>query len=368
MPSSTKPSLPTIFLNGRFLSQRVTGIQRYARETLLELDNILANQTELGFNIKLLIPRGITQPTLRAIEVEECGWFNGHLWEQFDLPWRVGNQLLFSFCSTGPLFKKNQIITIHDLSVFRIPEAFSRSFRWWYKVIYSVIASRSKLTMTVSQFSAKEISQCLGISTGRIRVATEGWQHLQQIDEDAAILRKFELENKAFALAVSSPTPNKNFGCIVKAFHLLGTAAPLCVAAGKADMKVFNDGVAAVDIIQPLGYVSDGELKSLYKSATCFIFPSFYEGFGIPPLEAMACGCPVLAADIPTVKEICGDSALYFDPHHPEQLSKLIQEIMGNSAIRQKLSQSGIERARQFSWTEGARLNLSLLKEALKLA
>ena len=367
MPNSTSRSIPTVYINGRFYSQRVTGIQRYARETLLELDKLIASQTGLGFKIKLLTPKNVVVPSFKAIEVEQCGNFQGgHLWEQFDLPWRVGSNLLFSFCPTGPLFKKNQIITIHDLAVFRIPEAFSRSFRWWYKLIYSVVARRSALTLTVSQFSADELNQCLGIPEARIRISTEGWQHLQQINEDSAILQKFELEAKVFALAVSSPTPNKNFSCIVKAIDLLGASAPLCVAAGKADMAVFKDTGASADAIQALGYVSDAELKCLYKNAACFIFPSFYEGFGIPPLEAMACGCPVLAANIPTVQEICGDSALYFDPHQSEQLSKILQDIINNAELRQNLSRSGLARSEKFSWAQSAYLNLEVLKEAIK--
>lgn len=367
MQISPHPGIPTIFFNGRFFSQRITGIQRYARETLLELDKLVAGQPNRGFNLKVLTPKGVIAPSFTAIEVEECGNFQGHLWEQIDLPWRVGSSLLFSFCPTGPLFKKRQIITIHDLAVFRIPEAFSRSFRLWYKLVYSVIARRSELILTASRFSAEEINQCLDVPLDKIRITTEGWQHLQQVSEDTDILKRFELENKAFVLAVSSPTPNKNFAAIVQAFKLLGSSAPYCVAAGKVDIKVFNDADVSMETIQTLGYVTDAELKCLYKNAACFLFPSFYEGFGIPPLEAMANGCPVLAANIPAVKEVCADSALYFDPHKPDQLATRIQEIMTNANLRQSLSCSGLARAEEYSWELGARLNLKVIKEALHL-
>lgn len=367
MYSSSQPNTPTIYLNGRFFSQRITGIQRYARETVLALDKLITNQANLGFKLKLLTPKGVCVPTFKAIEVEGYGNFQGHLWEQIDLPCRVGNELLFSFGPTGPVVKKRQIITIHDLSVYRIPEAFSRSFRLWYQLVYTVIARRSKLTMTVSRFSAEEINQCLGVPLEKTRISTEGWQHLKLIDEDIAILKKFELENKAFVLAVSSPTSNKNFSAIVKAFKLLGSSAPHCVAAGKTDVNVFSDVGVSMESIQPLGYITDAELKCLYKNAACFIFPSLYEGFGIPPLEAMACGCPILAADIPAVKEVCGDSALYFDPQRPDQLAALVQEIMANMDLRQTLSLSGLAQAEKFSWEQGALLNLAVLKEALYL-
>jgi glycosyltransferase involved in cell wall biosynthesis len=367
MHSSPALHIPTIFLNGRFFSQRITGIQRYARETLLALDKLSAYETNLGFKLTLLIPKGVCVPTFMAIDVEECGKFQGHLWEQIDLPCRVGSELLFSFGPTGPLIKKRQIITIHDLAVYRIPEAFSRPFRLWYKLVYSVIARRSKLTMTVSKFSAEEINQCLGVPLSKTRITTEGWQHLKLIEEDRAILKKFGSGNKAFVLAVSSPTPNKNFSTIVKAIKLLGSSAPYFVAAGKSDIKIFNDAGVSMDSIQSLGYVTDAELKCLYKNAACFIFPSFYEGFGIPPLEAMACGCPILAANIPAVKEVCGENALYFDPHRPDQLAALVQEIMANVDLRQTLSKSSLTQAEKFSWEQGALLNLAVLKEALYL-
>ena len=355
----------TVFVNGRFLGQRITGIQRYAREVLAELDEILAAGEGNGINIRVLTPRGISAPVFRAITVEPCGRFEGHLWEQWDLPWRVRDGLLFSFCPTGPFVKKRQVVTVHDTSVSRIPTAFSRRFRIWYELVVRSIIRRSPLTVTVSRFSAGEIAECYGIEPGRLRIATEGWQHLNRVSPDTGILDRHNLAGKAFALAVGSPTPNKNFSAIVQALELLGTAAPCCVAAGTVDPDVFRVARFAPNAIVRVGYASDEELKALYQSASCFIFPSFFEGFGIPPLEAMACGCPVLASKTPAVREVCGDAALYFDPNRPDELARLLHDVFADPELRRRLSAAGLEQAKRYSWREGARLNLKFMEEAL---
>ncbi|BBL72983.1 glycosyltransferase family 4 protein [Methylomagnum ishizawai] len=355
----------TVFINGRFLGQRVTGIQRYAREVLAELDSILAHGEGNGLRCRLLAPKGVDLPELRAIPAEQFGHFRGHLWEQLDLPWRVGRGFLFSFGATGPVLKRRQSITVHDTSVRRIPESFGWRFRLWHEVLLRSITRRSPLTITVSRFSAGEIAQCFGVAQDRLRIATEGWQHLSRIEEDDAVLDHYGLGIEPYALAVSSPTPNKNFATIAEAIRLLGDAAPPCVAAGMADPGVFRGTAAHPDAIKRVGYVSDAALKALYRGAGCFIFPSFYEGFGIPPLEAMACGCPVLASTAPAVREVCGDAALYFDPNRPDQLAGQIREVFADTGLRQRLSRAGLARAKCYSWKESARLNLAFMQEAV---
>jgi glycosyltransferase involved in cell wall biosynthesis len=116
----------------------------------------------------------------------------------------------------------------------------------------------------------------------------------------------------------------------------------------------------------PLGYVTDRQLKALYQSATCFIFPSFYEGFGIPPLEAMSCGCPVIASTAPALREVCGDAALYFDPHEPQALAARLREVFGSAALRSRMAAAGLKRASLYSWMESASLNLGYIEECMR--
>lgn len=356
-----------VFINGRFFSQQVSGVQRYARETLNSLDVLLSEGEGEGLRWILLVPKGLSAlPVFRCIEVEEIGWFSGHLWEQLELPWCARTGVLFSFGLTGPLAQRSQIITVHDANVIRIPEAYSWQFRMWYRFLVRYLVAHSVQTVVVSRFAATEAAACYGAKPERLRIAMEGWQHLLEVEPDERILDRAGLRDQTFALAVSSPTANKNFNAIVQALSLMGDEAPPCAVAGGGNHVVFStENLSASSAMIPLGYVSDAELKALYKNATCFIFPSFYEGFGIPPLEAMSCGCPVIASTAAAVSEVCGDAPLYFDPHQPAQLADCLRKVFSDSSLRKSMSARGIERSRHYSWSEGARLNLSFIREAL---
>ncbi len=360
------PAAPEVFINGRFLGQRVTGVQRYARETLHALDELLAAQRGAGLRWTVLVPRGTPLPQLRHLRVEPLGRLQGHWWEQLELPWRVGGQLLFSFGFTGPLLKRHQIITVHDAAVVRMPQTFTRGFRHGYQRLVRTIAARAPRTMTVSRFSAAEAVACFAAPAERVRVTTEGWQHLLRVDADASVLDQHGLRGQPFALAVSSPTPNKNFAAITRALALLGAEAPRCVVVGAADAAVFQGsaaGDAASARLVRVGYVSDAQLKALYAHAHCFVFPSFYEGFGIPPLEAMASGCPVIASTAPAVVEVCGDAALYFDPARPGELADRLRELFTDAALRERLCAAGRQRLERYSWQAAAALNLAAIRE-----
>ena len=356
-----------IFINGRFLTQRVTGVQRYARETLSCLDELLAEGQGEFARWVLLLPPGAEAPALSHIKVRQVGRLAGHLWEQIELPWHARAGLLLNFGFTGPLFKANQVITIHDAAVVRMPHAYGWRFRVWYRLVVGMVAARAPRVLTVSQFSADEATACFGIARDRLRVMSEGWQHLDRIVPDERILDRHGLRGKPFALAVSSPTPNKNFGAIAQALVLMGPAAPRCVAVGAADAAVFQAAEGG-DALLRVGYVSDAELKALYQHATCFVFPSFYEGFGIPALEAMACGCPVLASTAPAVLETCGDAARYFDPSQPADLASRLRDLFASSAEQAQMRAQGLARAQLFSWRRAAALNLAALSEGGAIA
>jgi glycosyltransferase involved in cell wall biosynthesis len=360
-----QPDWPEILINGRFLGQPVTGVQRYARETLAALDAVLDAHDGAGARWTVLVPRGTHAPPFRHLAVETVGRVQGHLWEQTALAWRARGRLLFSFGSTGPALKRRQIITVHDAAVVRMPQAFRRDFVHWYRWLIRTIGARAPRTMAVSEFSASEAASCFGVPTERLRVTTEGWQHLDALAADHGILDRHALRGRPFVLAVSSPTPNKNFVAIAQALALLGTDAPRCVVVGASDLAVFRGAAVDSDNLLHVGRVSDAELKSLYLHASCFVFPSFYEGFGIPPLEAMACGCPVLASTAPAVREVCGAAALYFDPAHPEELAEGLRRLASDAALRATMRIDGLARARHFSWHESALLNLAAIREVM---
>jgi glycosyltransferase involved in cell wall biosynthesis len=359
---------PRVYLNGRFYGQRVTGVQRYARETLRCLDDMLAEGHGDAAQWTLLVPQGTQTPPFKRLAVQSVGRLSGHLWEQIELPWAARDGLLFSLGLTGPLVKRNQVITVHDASVVRVPQAFNRVFRWGYRLLVSRVARRAPRTMTVSRFSAAEATACFGAPPERVAVTTEGWQHLAPIEPDDSLLDRHGLRGVPFVLAVSSPTPNKNFRAIAQALMLMGADAPPCVVVGAADGSIFRaDGSTAGGVgMMRVGYVSDAQLKALYQHAQCFVFPSFYEGFGIPPLEAMACGCPVIASTAPALREVCGDAAMYFDPSRPDELAQCLRSLFGSAPLRARMTLAGHTRSQIFSWRKAAALNLDVINELVR--
>jgi glycosyltransferase involved in cell wall biosynthesis len=190
---------------------------------------------------------------------------------------------------------------------------------------------------------------------GDLCVLPEGTDHISRLSSDDSILKKHELGVRPYVLAVSSLSPHKNFSAVVKAIELLGDSPFDVVIAGGQNPKVFSGGEGLLpSSVKYVGYVSDEELKSLYVHAFGFIFPSIYEGYGLPPTEAMACGCPVLAANAASIPEVCGDAALYFDPHNPADLAAALHRLMTDDQLRLSLKEKGLARAASMRWRDAA--------------
>jgi glycosyltransferase involved in cell wall biosynthesis len=358
-----------VYINGRFLTQEITGVQRYALEVIKSLDYMLGigEISKNKYSVTLLIPRHVKyKPKLKHIHVKSIGRLKGHIWEQSELLYYSRNGLLLNLCNSGPIFKSNQIITIHDAAVYAIPHTFSLTFRTWYKFLLKRLAAHSKRVITDSNFSKKEIIKHTRISAEKVRIIYLGKEHLLNIEMDNSILLKHNLKHESFILAVSSMNPNKNFQSIVKAIKILGNNNIEVVIAGGRNSKVFgqlNNMLSAN--VKELGYITDNELKSLYENALCFVYPSFYEGFGLPPLEAMACGCPVIVSNAASLPEVCGDAALYCDPHSPEDIADKIFKLINNKELRDSLSEKGLKRSKQFTWEKCAEETMEVIEEVL---
>ncbi len=187
-----------------------------------------------------------------------------------------------------------------------------------------------------------------------------GSDHVRHDDGDADALSHLELPKQPFLLAVASANPNKNFALVVRALGTLGDKAPPCVIVGRTDQRHFGEVSLASERLTHLGYVSDAELLALYRRALCLVFPSIYEGFGLPPLEAMAAGCPVIASHTSAMPEISGAAAEYCDPSDYRTLARAILRVAESPARRREMIERGIRRARTFSWDDGGRLLLEL--------
>ncbi len=370
---------PVIWVNARFLTRRVTGVERVAREILNALvrDQLDADGRWHGplgvFRFHLLAPRTHTplENPWPALPLTQAGLFDGHAWEQFDLPRLTRGSHLLNLCNTGPLFKRLQWMFLHDAQTFAIPENFTWGLRHWYRTMFKVTGRLSLGVLTNSHFSASELTRHVGIQADRLHVAHLGVDHIDSVapelsTEQAGLLAT--LVDRPFVLAVSSDNPNKNFGAVVRALELLGDAAPPCVIVGPRNDRVFAQSRLDASRVHRLGYVSDAELVALYQQAGVLVYPSFYEGFGLPPLEAMWHGCPVIAARTSALPEICADAAEYCDAHDARTLAQSIQGVLGSEERQQTLRKRGQTHARQFQWRSTVNHVLACLEKGLASA
>lgn len=345
-------ALGQIVINGRFLQRPVTGVERFAAETLTALDHLVSAGALPHLSLVLAVPAG-TEPAVRFqnIPVQHVGRHQGHLWEQLDLPLYCGNRRLINLCNTAPIFKRDQLVVIHDAAVFSVPQAFSTSFRLAYKIIHAGLSLVGARILTVSEFSRRDLVQHLPLRAERIAVLPESAEHVLRHSPDGSLLERAGLAKRPYVLAVSSMAAHKNFRLVLDALNRLDNPPFDIAIAGGGNAKVFgHGGDIASERVKWLGYVSDAELRALYEGAMCFVFPSLYEGFGIPPLEAMQCGCPVLAARAASIPEVCGDAALYFDPQDAASLAQLLLKVANDVSLRDRLRQKGLARAQQFTW------------------
>lgn len=357
----------TVYINGRFLTQPATGVQRFAFELLNALNQILEKDPKFTQNSQLvcLLPNNsevIKLPGWENIRIQKCGKLKGNLWEQVELPFYARRGLLVDLCNIGPIFHFNQDIIFHDASVFAVPQAYSLSFKIKYRVIMWVLGRTARQILTVSQFSKNELAHYLKISREIIAVISEGYEHILNIKTDDSILKKNGLFQPPFLLAVGSSSPHKNLANVIEAVEMNSADQMKLVIAGGSFSKVFKD-VKTINSqrILHLGYVTDGELRSLYSQASGFIFPSIYEGFGLPPLEAMACGCPVLCSNRASLPEVCGDAVLYFDPLNVEEMNNSVTQLLENTSLQDELREKGYERVKVFTWKNTAESLLETL-------
>lgn len=326
-----------VFINGRFLARRPTGVDRFAIETLRALDELLERPTDqTTIQIILLVPatEQARALELKNIKIVPVGRLKGALWEQLELPWLTRGKLLLNLCNAAPVLKHKQMVVIHDAAPARVPESYSWGFRIWYGLLMPWLGRVALRVLTVSEFSRNELTLAYGIPPEKITVLPESGEHILRILADETILEQFDLHRRPYILGVSSMSPHKNFATLIRAVELLGRDCGFdVVIAGAANPRIF----ASADLplfVKHVGYVSDEALRALYEHAACFVFPSYYEGFGLPAAEAMALGCPVIAANAASIPEVCGDYAIYFESCNSESLALQIKLIMTATASR----------------------------------
>lgn len=340
-------------VNGRYLTQKATGVHRYAFEICNKLH-------EMGVDFHVAVPKEIHPDYKFSFKVVKCGSFNTHLWEQISLPRylkRIGSPLLISFTGCGPLNYSNQIMTIHDVSHERYPEWFSKNYYRFYHYMMPRIGKKAHAVLTVSEFSKKEIVDTLGINAEKIHVVHSNVPFHNKPSKEEILSFTRNPEAERYILAVSSMDPRKNFIRLVEAFDKIKDKSLKLYIIGMS-FKAFNtpdlQKLIGENVHLP-GYISDEKLQTMYQNALLSVYPSLYEGFGLPPLESMTYGCPVINSDIPALREVSQDAALYVDPYNVDDITQKIEQLLVDEPLRKELQEKGLLQIKKYSWDKSAK-------------
>ncbi len=298
------------------------------------------------------------------------------VWMQFVLPAQASkakSDVLFCPTFLSPIFAPcGVVLTIFDMAFMRYPETCDLFFRTYLRVMLSLTKGRARKILTISEYSKKEIVKYLNVPEDRIEVIYPGKDE-RFTPGRSALGGKYGIPGKYF-LYIGTIEPRKNIETIIDAFAKVKreSALPhsLVIAGGKGwyyDSVFRNARVSGVEdsIIFP-GYIPEEDLPSLYRNAEAFVFPSLYEGFGLPVLEAMACGCPVIASNTSSIPEAAGDAAILIDPLDTYSIAASMKKVASDPGLREQLVNKGLERSRRFSWDNAAKKTLAALKNAAK--
>jgi glycosyltransferase involved in cell wall biosynthesis len=360
-------------VNGKFLGRRATGTERYASELVTAVDALLPASADWT----LLCPPGTRAPPLARIRVRHVGpaGLPAHAWEQLALPAAAGGARLLNLAGTSPWAgARRSASVLHDAAVFDHPEAYTRPFVAWYRRSFRHLAASGARLMTVSAFSRERLCAALGTPASRWAVVPDGGDHFERIAADAGAVRRLGLSGRRLLLAVASANPTKNLERLLDAYRRLAPGDDVrLVLVGGGNAAVFSADAGGAAAGRPAGGahdppgvvrtgpVDDATLKALYLQARALVFPSLYEGFGLPPLEAMSLGCPVVAARAASLPEVCGDAALYVDPLSVDSIAAGMRRILDDDALVARLTVAGRARAATMTWRASAERLLEAL-------
>lgn len=285
-------------------------------------------------------------------------------WHQMYLPRALRREGVAAFFSPVPEGMLSapcpQVITVHDVLPLRFPEVYPR-LQHYFRYIVPRLLRASAAVIVDSEATRQDVQEFYGVRELPLHVVYPGY--------DARVFRRSEPESVEavrnryglgdYVLAVGETRPYKNMRRLIEAFaraRLSGLQLAIVGKASRMDREVANlpRKLRVESRVCFLGYVPDEDLASLYSGAVAFVYPSLYEGFGIPPLEAMACGCPVIASNVASIPEVCGDAALYVDPYDVESIGGAVRHLADDTSLRDTLRRKGLARVQRFGYTEAA--------------
>jgi glycosyltransferase involved in cell wall biosynthesis len=360
-----------IGINCSMLDSKPTGVGVYTYNLVNSLSVVYADEntypltaltpiTEF-FNNKIDI---IKLPSfLQSSEYGLMAAAGRFVWNTLSYPfWEKKFDVIICPTSHGSFFNNRQVLTIHDLLSLRYNN-ISRHQRFYFTHMLPVLIKKAKVIVAVSEATKKEIIHYFGCPESKIKVVYNGYNAMQyhpsQTPSDI-IFRRYGMEN--YLLAVGPTYPHKNFSFLIETFGKLDKETrkmhPLLIAGGREqyldELKSFVRSKNLEDCIKFAGYVPNHLMGSLYREAFALVYPSLYEGFGFPVLEAMACGCPVLASEVSSLPEVCGEAACYFNPSKQKTLLAALRKVISFTDYRSELAAKGLKRAKLFTWEKTA--------------
>lgn len=369
-----------IGINGRFLVAKRTGVQRAAYNlvrALLSLDRL--NEYVLFTGNEEVGKSDWDYPNVKVVgaNLRSSESLRNHIWEQFELP-RLARaekiDILHSPANIAPLFYRGKsIVHIHDLCFVVNPQWYSFSFRTVYNYLIPKIAKRATRVITNSNNSKNDLLQFFGISAEKISLVY--WavddSFLPKTSQNNQQARSEEKED--YILYVGSLEPRKNISLLLDAYEILRGSIPgiktkLVLIGGEsplfasARIKVKN---FAEDIVFK-GFVTDQELRDYYRKAKVVAYPSLYEGFGLPPLEAMASGTPVVSTRTSSIPEVVGDAAILVSPHDADELASALRSVLTDQQLSSQLIQNGYRQVKAFTWSRVAKSVLGIYEQLAK--
>ena len=365
-------AIRTVAFDARYVNDRYHGIGRHTYNLLDALTRLDPDRRYLAYYHPGYLNTRFNMETLRERSNVELRPIRLPLYlptEQLVWPTLLAHaraDLFHSPYVVIPLLARiRSVMTVHDLIFERHPEYRPRSYlQRFYRPITHLGTKRADLVLTVSESTGCDVQAFYRVNRARIHVIGNAVDPTFQRESDparlAAVRERYGLPER-FILTVGAGRPHKNVETLVEAFARLDPSlAPALVIGGELDPR-FPDGVSArihahgivSRVIRP-GMIQEADLPVVYSLADVFVFPSLIEGFGLPPLEAMACGTPVLASTTSAVSEAVGDAALAFDPRDPAQLATVLSRALTETALRTTLSRRGVERVRAFTWERAA--------------
>ena len=338
-----------VLINARAAARRqLSGVERWAGE--------------LASRLPALRPSAyaVAQPP------DALAYRAGQAWEQLALPRlarRAGAPMVLSPANLAPLTFEGNVVVVHDAVALSHPEWFSRPYAAWHRRVLPLVARRARRVVTVSAFSRDELHRYTGVEAV---VVPGGVDERFRPDADRGRARDELGLSRGYVLCVAGESPRKNFATLAVVAAAVRPLGLEVVTAGS--MRAHHGAPSELPGVRSLGYVPDELLPGLYAGALCFVLPSFHEGFGLPCVEAMACGAPVVASRAGALPETCGDAAVLVDPGSPGDVATGVLSVLRDGGRAAELRAAGLERAAGFTWERtAAKIDDMLAAEARTL-